>query len=716
MSKKVVYHISGFDCPNCAAKSENHLRKQKEIERVSIDFQNEKLFITFKDKELSIEEIKERIAQVESDELDISLVSDKKLEEPIFDKEFLINLSRIVISVLIAIFTKIFVNYHDNFVLALVLYSLATLICLYDILFEIGRNIIKKNNPVDINLLMSISSIGVIVLGTLIHYEVLPNGPFEIDLLDGALVVALYQVGELFEHISTNKSKRAIKATIDLRADHANLLEGDVVREVNPSLLNINDKIIIRVGEVIPVDGIVVSGSGTLDTSSLTGEPLPISVKENHEVLSGTILKSGSLTLLVTKEFANSTVSKIMDLVENSGEHKAKAEKFITRFARIYTPVVFVVGIAYALIYGFVTGVWPQAIFGGLAILVVACPCAIVISVPLAFFAGIGLASRHGIIIKGSNYLDSLCKIGTLFIDKTGTLTYAQFKIEEIHPNNCEKQELLDALYIAESRSNHPIAKTIVKDIDLSSFSGKISSYEELPGEGIRLNYEGKIILAGTKAFLGKQSVICGDIASSGTVVHVSKNGAYLGYVVLKDEIRKDAKESIEKLHSIGVEVVLLSGDKKEVVEEVSSLVGIDKYYSSLLPNEKTKFVVESLNKKKLIAFAGDGVNDTPSIVAADVGFAMGGIGSDVAVENADVVLMEDNPRKIYTSIKIAKKTKHVAIFNIIVSLFVKLGVIILILLGVLGQFGMIIAVLADTGLSVLMILNSLLLFYRKVD
>ncbi len=716
MSKKVVYHISGFDCPNCAAKSENHLRKQKEIERVSIDFQNEKLFITFKDKELSIEEIKERIAQVESDELDISLVSDKKKEEPIFDKEFFINLSRIVISVLIAVFTKIFVNFHDNFVLALVLYSLATLICLYDILFEIGRNIIKKNNPVDINLLMSISSVGVIVLGTLIHYEVLPNGPFEIDLLDGALVVALYQVGELFEHISTNKSKRAIKATIDLRADHANLLEGELVREVNPSLLKVNDKIIIRVGEVIPVDGIVVSGSGTLDTSSLTGEPLPISVKENDEVLSGTILKSGSLTLLVTKEFANSTVSKIMDLVENSGEHKTRTEKFITRFARIYTPAVFVVGIAYALIYGFVTGVWPQAIFGGLAILVVACPCAIVISVPLAFFAGIGLASRHGIIIKGSNYLDSLCKIGTLFIDKTGTLTYAQFKIVEIHPNNCEKQELLDTLYIAESRSNHPIAKTIVKDIDLSSFSGKISSYEELPGEGIRLNYEGKIILAGTKTFLGKQSVICRDIASSGTVVHVSKNGAYLGYVVLKDEIRKDAKESIEKLHSIGVEVVLLSGDKKEVVEEVSSLVGIDKYYSSLLPNEKTKFVIESLNKKKLVAFAGDGVNDTPSIVAADVGFAMGGIGSDVAVENADVVLMEDNPRKIYTSIKIAKKTKRVAIFNIIVSLLVKLGVIILILLGVLGQFGMIIAVLADTGLSVLMILNSLLLFYRKID
>lgn len=717
MSIKVCYSISGFDCPNCAAKSEKHLNKQKEIDKASLDFTNERLYVTYKDKELSVDEIKERIAQVESDPIKIALLSEKKtVDNKIFDKEFFFMLGRIVTSLLIAIFTKIFVNYHENFTLAIILYSVATIICLYDILWKVIKNIIHRINPVDMNLLLSISGIGVITLACLIHYGVLQNGPFEIDPLDGALVVALYQVGELFEHIATNKSKKAIHSAINLRADKANLLIGGEVKQVEPEELKVNDKIIVNVGDMIPVDGVIISGNGSLDTSSLTGESLPLDVKENDSVLSGTIVKSGSLTLIVKKEFANSTVSKIMELVESSGEHKAKAEKFITKFARIYTPVVFLIGISYALIFGFVTGIWSEAIFGGLAILVVSCPCAIVISVPLAYFAGIGLASKKGIIVKGSNYLDSLCNIGTLFIDKTGTLTYGNFEVAEIKPNNASKEQLLEALYLTESRSNHPLAKAILKGVDASKFASQISAYNEYAGEGIEAIVSKETILVGNKAFLKKKSVICEDIASSGTTIYVAKNGAYLGYVTLKDVVREDAKDLIEKLHKLGIKIILLSGDKEMSVKEVSNQIEIDDYYHSLLPQDKTKYVEKAVEQKgrKLVAFAGDGINDTPSIIRADVGYAMGGIGSDVAVENADVVLMDDNPRKIYDSIRIAKKTRRVAIFNIIFSLSVKVAVIVLILTGIMGEFGMIAAVLADTGLTVLMILNSLLLIYRK--
>lgn len=716
MSVKRKYCISGFDCPSCASKSEAHLNKQKEIESASIDFENERLYVTYVDKELSINQIKQIIKEVESDPVEITELENKnKKKESIFDSEFYFNLSRIIFSVSAAIFTKIFVNYQDNFLLAIILYSLATLVCLYDILFKVVRNIINKVNPVDINLLMSISSIGVIVLGSLIHYGVLPEGPFEIDLLDGVLVVALYQVGEMFEHIASNKSKRAIKSAIDLRADKANLVDGDYIKQVEPEQLEVGNKILINVGELIPVDGVVVDGEGSLDVSSLTGESLPVNVSIKENVLSGSILKSGSIIIEVKKRFADSTMSKIMELVESSGERKAKAEKFITKFSRVYTPLVFVIGLAYALIFGFATGVWSKAIFGGLAILVVSCPCAIVISVPLAYFAGIGLASKHGIIIKGSNYLDSLCNIGTLFIDKTGTLTYGNFKVSEIHASN--KEEFLDALYAAESRSNHPLAKAVIYDVDTSKYLNKISKYEEFAGEGVLAIYNKDEIIAGTKAFLNKKSVDCEDFDGVGSAIHVAKNGAYLGYAILKDEIREDAKETVKKLLDIGVKVVLLSGDKELSVKEVAKQVLIEEYHHGLLPADKTKFVEEAVENRtnKLVAFAGDGINDTPSIIRADVGFAMGGVGSDAAIENADVVLMEDHPKKIYDSIRIAKKTRRVALFNIVFSLLVKATVITLILTGVLGQHGMIVAVLADTGLSVLMILHSLLLIYSKI-
>lgn len=633
----------------------------------------------------------------------------------LFDKEFFVHLGRILFSIILGVLTKIFVNHEQFFVLALVLYSVAIIVCLYDIFLEVIENIAEKRNPVDINLLLCISSIGVVVLASLIHYQVLPTGPFEIDILDAVIVVALYQVGELFEDLASKKSRNAIHSAIDLRAKTANLLVNDKIEIVDPDDLKVNDIIVINVGDKIPVDGIITSGSGLLDTSSLTGESMPVSVKENDHVLSGSSLMSGSLYVKVEKAYDDSTVSKIIELVEESGERKAKAEKFIDRFAKVYTPLVFIVGLVYVLVFGFVTNTWSMAVYGGLAILVVSCPCAIVVSVPLAFFAGIGLASKNGIIIKGGNFLDSLCNVKTLFIDKTGTLTYGRFEITEIQSKN--KEELLECLYAAESRSNHPLAKAIVKDIDLNKYTTKIHDYQEFAGEGVKADFAGSKIVVGTPSFLQKYGISANDIDVNGTIIHVAKNTEYLGYVCLKDQIKEDSVLAINNIKKLGIKVVLLSGDKESIVKEVSNQVGINGYYYGLLPADKTKYLEEEISKNNgLVAFAGDGINDTPSIVRADIGIAMGNISSDIVVENADVVLMKDSPNKIYEAIKVAKKTKRVAIFNIVVSLLVKTTVIALILTGVLKQFGMLVAVLADTGLSVLMILNSLLLFYRKIS
>ena len=503
-----------------------------------------------------------------------------------------------------------------------------------------------------------------------------------------------------------------------LIAPAANLITDNKVVEVKPETLKVGDKILVRIGEIVPADGEIIDGQGTLDTSSLTGEPMPVDALVGMNALSGSILKSGSITIRINKVFADSTISKILDLVQSSGERKSKAEKFITKFARIYTPTVFLIGIIYAVLYGIFSHNWAESLFGGLAILVVSCPCAIVVSVPLAFFAGIGLASKRGVVIKGANYLDSLCKIGTLFVDKTGTLTYGNFEVSEYVTNGVSKDEFKEALLAAESRSNHPIAKAICLHQNVSHIALKQSNYEEIAGLGVKTTYGKDTILAGNFELLNNNGVKLEEADVAGTAIYVAKNGKFIGYVVLKDVVRDKAKELIRRLKEMDIKVVLLSGDKETTVKEVANAVGIEEYHAKLLPQEKIKYVekaVENRENGKLVAFAGDGINDTPSIIRSDVGFAMGGIGSDMAVESADVVIMQDHPLKIYDSIKIAKKTRAVAIFNIIFSLLVKVTVITLILTGLLGHAGMLVAVLADTGLTVLMTFNSLMLIYRKI-
>lgn len=716
MSKKVVYHISGFDCPNCAAKTERYLNKKENISNAVIDFTNERMYITYRDEPLELEQLKEVIKEVEDDPLRIELVeSGRKQKYTIFTSNFWIMLSRILVSTILLIVGK--VVYGEMFCWELfAIYGVAAIIVLYDIFWKVIQNIIHLRNPIDMSLLLTISSTGVFVLSILVHYGVLEEAGFPIDMMDGVMVLILYQVGELFEHIAQGKSKNAISNAIDLRADTANLVTNGKVTQVKPETLKVGDVLIVRIGEIIPADGEIIDGQGTLDMSSLTGEPMPVDVAIGANVLSGSILRSGSITMKVNKVFADSTISKIIELVQASGEHKAKAEKFITKFARIYTPSVFTLGILFAVISGLVTGNWSDGIYRGLAVLVVACPCAIVISVPLAYFAGIGLASKRGVVIKGANYLDSLCKLGVLFVDKTGTLTYGNFEVTEVKPNGVSKEEFLEALYCAESRSNHPIAKAIVLHQNVSQLALNQEDYEEVPGLGVVTNYKGQQILAGNIELLQKYSVSAGEIDVPGTAVYVAKNGKYIGYVLLQDIVRDKAKLMVEKMKELGVKVVLLSGDKETTVRDVAEKVGISEYHAKLLPGDKTKIVEETImnrTDKKLVAFAGDGINDTPSIIRADVGFAMGGIGSDIAVENSDIVIMQDHPLKIYDSIVIAKKTRFVALFNIIFSIAVKLAVIVLFMTKVVSN--MEIAVFADTGLTVLMTLNSLLIIYRKI-
>ena len=724
MSKKVVYHISGFDCANCAAKVERYLNKQEIIHSATIDFSNERLYINYKDEPLQTEDLIKLIKEVEDDPLRIEkLQAGRNVKNSFLNKHFYVMLGRILFSTILMLVVKFTIteemmeNNQNMYVLAAILYGIAALVCLYDIVWRVVKNIIKLRNPIDMNLLLTLSTVGVFTLSILVKNG-MEAGNFEVDLMDGVMVIVLFQIGELFEHIATGKSKDAITNAIDLRADTANLITDNKVVEVKPETLKVGDKIIVRIGEIVPADGEIIDGQGTLDVSSLTGEPMPVDALVGHNALSGSILRSGSITIKVNKVFADSTISKILELVQSSGERKAKAEKFITKFARIYTPTVFLAGILFCIIKGLITHDWAQSVFGGLAILVVSCPCAIVISVPLAYFAGIGLASRRGIVIKGANYLDSLCKVGTLFIDKTGTLTYGNFEVSELVPVEVSKEELETALLAAESRSNHPIAKAICLHKNVSSLALSQKNYEEVPGLGVKTEYEGNKILAGNVDLLKNEGVVVEEADVGGTAIYVAKNGKYIGYVVLKDVVRDKAKLLVKKLDEIGINVVLLSGDKETTVKEVADAVGIREYHAKLLPQDKTKYVEKAIDfaeKDHLIAFAGDGINDTPSIIRSDVGFAMGGIGSDVAVENSDVVIMQDHPLKIYDSIKIAKKTKFVAIFNIVFALLVKVVVISLILSDVLGEASLFVGILADTGLTVVLTLHSLSLIYRKI-
>ena len=546
-------------------------------------------------------------------------------------------------------------------------------------------------------------------------------GAFAISKFPEAVAVMLFfKVGELLQNIALNHSRQSIKSLMEIKPDYANLKVNDKIKKVNPADVNIGDIIVVKPGERIPLDGIVLSGSSFVDTSALTGESVPRSIKEGDTILSSMINKTGFLVIKVTKRFSESTISRILDLVEKAADKKAPTEKFITKFAKYYTPAVvfsaFLIAILPVVLYHIPMlsplfahkETFSEWIYKSLIFLVISCPCALVISIPLGFFGGIGASSKRGVLVKGSNYLEGLDKIHTLVWDKTGTLTKGVFKVTEIvSKNSFSKEEILKFAAMAESQSNHPIAQSICKAYD--GEVKNIDSYKEIPGYGVIAKIEGYDVMVGNDRLLHKQNIEHDTCDVKGTVVHVVINQKYAGYIIISDEIKEDASIAIKKLKRMGIKKqIMFTGDRKEIAEMVSKKLGLDGYFAELLPHQKVEKMEELMKKKdkdEIIAFVGDGINDAPVLARADIGIAMGALGSDAAIEAADVVLMTDELTRLYDAIKIAKKTRSIVWQNIGFALSIK-GIFLSI--GALGMATMWEAVFADVGVALLAILNSI--------
>lgn len=713
---KKVYDISGFDCANCATKTEAHLNKHPGIVYARIDFAGNHLYITFEDKELTKQELLDIIKEVESDPIEIKDVDYKAQKLKLFDRHTLIMIARVIYAVVVIALCSFFITSNNLYWWRFGLYLSAVLVLSYDIIYKPIYKIFHKQNPVDEYLLIVIAAFGAFILASL-EYE--PHGepiPFFLheEHVEAIIVVGLFQIGRVVEAIATKKSRFAVMSAINLRAEYANKIEGDEINQVKPEDLKIGDTILIKVGESIPVDGRIIEGEAYLDFSSLTGEYIPVPVKKGQQALSGCIIKSGTLTMVVEKVYVDSTVAKIMNLISTSGERKTKAAKFITKFARWYTPLIVFISLMYILIAGLVTRQWQNVTYEGLEILVIACPCAIVISVPLAYFSAIGLSSKHGIVVKGTDRFDDLVKMRLLVTDKTGTLTHGSFSIQTIVPaTGIKESQLMESLYAAECLSTHPIGKAICHGHNFRKLAAEQKDYKEISGLGTETTYRKNNIIAGSKLYFANHGIETPDVVEIGTPVFVAKNGEYLGYVLLADELKEDAQPMVDLLHKENIEILLLTGDKEENAKSLCQTLGIDRYVSELSPEGKTKVLEIEMEHQKGVAFIGDGINDAPSIKRSDIGIAMGGIGSDTSVESADIVIMNDDPAKVYDAYKIAKMARNTAIFNIVFSLFVKITVMVLVMLGV--SLPMFVAVLADTGLTVLMVINSLILLYRPV-
>lgn len=607
-------------------------------------------------------------------------------------------LTRIIISfvfLVIAFCLERFLSLNKLFSLSMFL--VPYLIIGWDILLKSGRNILR-GKVFDENFLMSIATIGAFCIGQ-----------FE----EAVVVMLFYQVGELFQSYAVSRSRKSISDLMDIKSDYANKELDGKTSKVDPEDLNVGDIIIVKPGEKIPVDGVVLDGSSNLNTSALTGEPLPRKVFEGNEVLSGCINMDGLLRVKVTKEFYDSTVAKILDLVENAVSKKAKAENFITKFARYYTPFVVIFAVCLAifppLLLSLDFGEWVSR---ALVFLVVSCPCALVISVPLSFFGGIGGASKEGILIKGGSYIEVLSKVRTIVFDKTGTLTHGTFKVVEIHPEGVSKDELLKYAATVESFSNHPIAVSIKNEYKKDIDSNLVKDFKEVAGYGLKATVDGKKVSVGNSKMMEEENAKSVNCETFGTIVHVAVEGKYIGHIIIADEIKSDSKQAIEDLKSQGVSnTVMLTGDRKEVADKVANELGVNKVFSQLLPGDKVEKVEEILDqtqksniKNNKLAFVGDGINDAPVLMRADVGIAMGAMGSDVAIEAADIVLMDDKPSKIAQAIKISKKTMRIVKQNIWFALMVKALVL---LLGALGLANMWEAVFADVGVSIIAIINA---------
>jgi len=582
------------------------------------------------------------------------------------------------------------------------IYIVGYLILGGDVVLRAGKNIIK-GRVFDESFLIAIATIGAFVIG---------------EYAEAVAVMLFYQVGEYFQDLAVGRSKKNITKLMDIRPDSANLkLEDGTILNVYPDEVEVGNLIIVKPGEKIPLDGIITEGSAMLDTSALTGESVPRSVTVSDKVLSGSVNKNGVLTIKVTETFGQSTVSKIIDLVENAASKKAPTEKFITKFARYYTPTV--VGLAFLLAVIpplLFNQSWSEWVNRGLIFLVISCPCALVISIPLSFFGGISGASRKGVLVKGGNYLEALNYLDTVVFDKTGTLTKGVFNVTEINPTDeFTQEELLETAAFAESFSNHPIALSILREYGKEIDNNKISDYTEIAGYGVSVKLEDKVVLAGNSRLMRENNISFTETINVGTKVYVSLDGIYLGNIIISDEAKPDSKETVSSLKSLGIrKTVMLTGDNKIIAKAMAKDLRIDEVYSELLPQEKVE-KLEELRKEKpangKLAFVGDGINDAPALALADIGVAMGALGSDAAIEAADVVLMTDEPSKLPQAIKVAKFTKRIVWQNIIFALGVK---IIFLSLGAIGVATMWEAVFADVGVSLIAIFNAMRVMRAK--
>ena len=606
------------------------------------------------------------------------------------------------ITVVLLIAAVLIEHYHLSFLHSplstwqlLLVYLIPYLIIGHETLHEAWEGIMK-GDAFNEHFLMSVATIGALCIGFL------PGA--ETEFPEAVFVMLFFQIGELFEGYAEGKSRASIAHLMDIRPDIAHM-EDSQLKDISPEKVAVGSVIVIRPGEKVPLDGVIIEGNSALNTVALTGESLPRDVKVGDEVISGCVNLSGVLRVRTTKAFGESTVAKIINLVENAGENKSQSEAFITRFARVYTPIVVFLAIALAVIPTLLGGAFATWLYRALMFLVVSCPCALVISVPLTFFGGIGGASRKGILVKGANYMDVLAKVGTVVFDKTGTLTHGQFSVTAVHPDECDENELLHLAAHVEHFTTHPIGAALRDAFPDEATDGcEVSEVEEIAGHGIRAKVGGRIVCVGNTKMMDSIGAKWHDCHHVGTIIHVAIDGQYSGHIVINDKIKDDSAEAIEALKNLGVEkTVMLTGDRKEVADNVAKTLGLSEYHAELLPADKVKYIASG--QWKVVAFVGDGINDAPVLARADVGIAMGGLGSDAAIEAADVVIMDDKPSKIALAIKIARRTLAIARQNVWFAIGVKIAVLILAALGIATMW---LAVFADVGVTVLAVLNAM--------
>lgn len=601
------------------------------------------------------------------------------------------NLTKIIISSVLlftALLLKIDVKYFNE-----LLFVISYIVIGYDIVLKAIRNI-SRGKVFDENFLMTVATIGAICIG---------------NLAEAVSVMLFYQVGELFQSYAVDKSRKSISDLMDIRPDYANVIRNDKHEKVDPSDVNIEEIILIKPGEKVPLDGIVVEGSSSLNTLALTGEAVPRNVKVGDEVLSGCINNSGILKVKVTKKFGESTVSKILDLVENASSRKASSENFISKFAKYYTPIVVIIALFLAVLPPLILkdsfNTW---IYRALSFLVVSCPCALVVSIPLSFFGGIGASSRIGVLVKGSNYLEALSKTKIIVCDKTGTLTEGEFKVQNINAIGISDEELLKYASYAENFSNHPISISIKNEYSKKIDSKKVTETKEIPGKGVYAKVENKDVLVGNEKLLNQYKIKHEVVNELGTIIYVAIDNEFKGTITISDKIKEDSYKAIKLFRENNVKkIVMLTGDKDSISKEVSNELNLDEYHSELLPQDKVKIVEELMKEKSesgKLLFVGDGINDAPVLALSDIGVSMGGLGSDAAIEASDVVIMTDEPSKIAESINISRKTMRIVKQNIIFAITVKISVLLLSALGIATMWS---AVFADVGVSVIAILNA---------